>query len=75
MRCWTAKWAYFKVRGLGLTTAAQNQVRVVGEEEVHAPRGLNVVPVDPTLDAIAMVAVYGSTRKIETWSWLSPFNP
>jgi 4'-phosphopantetheinyl transferase len=74
LRCWTAKWAYLKARGLGLTTAARNQVRVLRTDEVLAPRGWSIVPVDPSPDTVAMLAVYGATRAIEQWHWRSPFS-
>jgi 4'-phosphopantetheinyl transferase len=74
LRCWTAKWSYLKARGLGLTTAARNQVRVLRTDEVLAPRDWLVVPVDPAPDAVAMLAVHGATRAIEQWQWRSPFS-
>jgi 4'-phosphopantetheinyl transferase len=74
LRCWTAKWSYLKARGLGLTTAARNHVRVLRPDEVIAPRDWVVVPIDPTSDAIAMLAVQGAIRSIEMWQWHSPFR-
>ncbi|MFN0071190.1 MAG: 4'-phosphopantetheinyl transferase family protein [Chloroflexota bacterium] len=75
LRCWTAKDAYLKARGLGLTTAARNHVRVLRADEIIAPRDWVVTQLDPTPDTIGMLAVHGPTRGIQTWYWRSPLQP
>lgn len=74
LRCWTAKEAYLKARGLGLTTAARNHVRHVRPDEVIAPRDWTVTPIYPSDDTVGMLAVHGPAYRLRTWRWESPFS-